>query len=268
MDTDGAIYFGAGNLLYSIGDGGEYGMYTRWSTPFVAGDYIVASPAVSTLTGLVYFGADDGKVYAVDSLTGLQKWSITPTLTPTLTPPTPSPVILGIHPIYTAATIDVSGNVIIGNGSYMQGILYYLNGTTGAVIWSNAFQDVTGPFYNAVAVKDDRIYFSTIAYVYAVERTTGIKQWQYNGTFVYFTAPIVDLSGTIFVCGINTNEDNNAQLKYQSNLISLTDNLDTTFNLNWSKQITTQVGRLAPPVIGLNQTLYISGTDNYIYAVK
>jgi outer membrane protein assembly factor BamB len=150
----------------------------------------------------------------------------------------------------------------------MQGILYYLNGKTGAVIWSNAFDDITGPFYNAVAVKNGRIYLSTIAYVYAIERTTGIKKWQYNGTFVYFTAPMIDLSGTIFVCGINVNEDNQAQLKYQSNLISLTDNLDTTFNINWTKQVTTNIGRLAPPVIGLDKTIYISGTDNFIYAIK
>ena len=49
-------------------------------------------------------------------------------------------------------------------------------------------------------------------------------------------------------------------------LHSLTDN-GNTYTSNWIYKISSK-SRLAPPVLGSDGTIYISATDNKIYAVK
>jgi outer membrane protein assembly factor BamB len=263
MDASGSIYFGAGNNVYAVGDAG-YAGYNKWLIPyFPTNAHVNSSPALGQ-NGYLYFGSDDGFVYAVDSFLGIQKWSFD--ANNYNTPP------MGIHPIYTSATVDASNNVIIGNGSYMNGTLFYLDGLTGALIWSKTSVDWgtnanIGPFYNTVAVKGDTIYLSTIAYVYAINRLTGIQKWYYFNTNCYYTSPIIDASGTLFFASIKA-QDDPAQgwLKNDGILHSITD-MGNSFTSNWSIKVAS-LGRLAPPVLGDNNTIYITSTSNKIYAIR
>jgi outer membrane protein assembly factor BamB len=259
IDGSGSIYFGAGNNVYAVGDAGSQA-YSKWLTPFVTNAHVNSSPALSS-NGYLYFGSDDGYVYAVNSFTGLLKWAFDASGNLNTNPNLP------VHPIYTSASIDASANVIIGTGSYMNGLLYYLDGLTGAVIWTKTdfLSNFNGPFYNTVAINGDTIYLSTIAYVFAINRLNGTTKWYYYNTNCYYTSAAVDASGTLYFGSIKAKTIN----QYTANagvLHCVTDN-GNSFTENWGLQVCNP-GRLAPPVIGTNQTIYISATANNIYAIK
>jgi outer membrane protein assembly factor BamB len=245
IDNTGSIYFGAGPCVYSIGDAG-YSGYPKWLKPFQTGGNVNSSPALGA-NGYLYFGSDDGYVYAVDRFTGLQKWSF-------------SGNDAIVHPIYTSCTVDASNNVIVGNGSYMEGVLYYLDGETGTKIWQQSYDPMIGPFYNTVAVKGNRIYLSTIAYVYIINRLTGDMIATYCNSNCYYTSAVIDASGTLYIGSIDASDLN----KNHALLHSFTDT-GTELIENW--RYDTGVGRLAPPVLGNDGTLYLSSTANAIYAL-
>ena len=256
IDTNDNIYFGAGKSVFSIGDGeGKY--YSRWLNPYDTSANVNSSPALGQ-NGFLYFGSDDGYLYAVDSLTGLSAW-------PRLNLSLPD---IKTHPIYTSVTVDAYNNVIIGNGSYMDGSLNYINGLTGAILWQTSYEPQNGPFYNTVAVKNDTIYLSTIAYVFAIDRLTGNKKWKFQSFNCYYTSPVVDASGIIYVASINANTNHGAVHALQDNGI--------TVEPYWPPYDSgVAYERLAPPVIGKNKTIYISSSANVnsnsgnkIYALK
>jgi outer membrane protein assembly factor BamB len=282
IDAGGSIYIAAGIHVYAIGDAG-YGLYDKWLIPpyFDTSGNITSSPALGQ-NGYLYFGSDDGYIYAIDSLNGTLQWKYDASANATDGLPDGSPV----HPIYTSAAIDASNNVIIGTGSYMNGVLYSfkkdgINGV-GVVNWSNnstdwpdppnpllTEQDLSdnqiGPFYNTVAIHGDTIYLSTIAYVYAINRVTGDKIWKYFNTNYYYSSPIIDASGTLFFTSIDASVDSDTN-KGNGVLHSITDNYDGTYTDNWTITVATP-GRLAPPVLGNNGRIYLTGTSNKVYAV-
>jgi len=254
--TTMTIYLAFGRGIIALGDAG-YQPYLKWYYPVGVSDDIISSPALGNNNNTLYFASVDGFVYAVDSFTGENKWA--------------APYDTG-KPIYGSPTIDASNNVIIGNGSYMDGSLYYLDGATGLLsnAWAtNPFVPPTvppyhkGPLYNTVAVKDNTIYLSTIVYVYAIDRLTGLVNWTqpFFQTNFYYTSPIVDASGNIYCASINMNTNDGM-------VHSLKDN-GTSVSPNWS--YATGAGakeRLGPPVLGSDGTLYLTSTANRIYALK
>jgi outer membrane protein assembly factor BamB len=259
MDASGSIYFGAGNKVYAIGDAGIE-PYSKWLNPFPTNANVNSSPALGP-NGYLYFGSDDGYVYAVDSFTGLHKWSFDASGN---IPPNP---MIPVHPIYTSASVDVSGNVIIGTGSYMNGVLYYLNGITGLPIWTKTdFLSINnGPFYNTVAINGDTIYLSTIAYIFSINRLTGVTKWNYYNTNCYYTSCTIDSNGTLYFGAIQV-QNYEQFTKNDGTLHCVTDN-GVSYTDNWKLEVC-RPGRLAPPVIGTDQTIYISATANNIYAIK
>jgi outer membrane protein assembly factor BamB len=250
IDEFGTLYFGAGTRLYAMNDVGYQG-YLKWFQPFEASGNILSSPALDA-SGTLYFGTDhdDGYVYAVNSTTGLAKWAA-----PTATN----------QPIFSSPTTDSSNNVIIGNGSDHGGNLYYLDTVDGHIRWT--MQDLSGtngPFYNTVAVLQNTIYLSTICGVYAINRQTGVRERTFQSTYYYYTAPTLDASGTIYVGAVYAGTDP-AELN-AGYLLALTDD-GTTITSKWIYKVATR-GRMAPPVISNDGNIYISSTDNRIYAIK
>ena len=246
LDAGGSIYFGAGCSVFALGDAG-YRAYPKWLAPFATDSLVNSSPALGQ-NGYLYFGSCDGYLYAVDSFTGLYKWSFNMSL--------PDPVT---HPIYTSPTVDSYNNVIIGNGSSMDGSLNYIDGATGTPIWQISYEPQNGPFYNTVAVNGDVIYLSTIAYVFAIDRPTGNVKWKFQKVNFYYTSPIVDASGTIYFASINARTSHGT-------VHSVIDN-GMTYIENW-RMDTGVAERLAPPVLGSDGTLYLSSTGNKIYALR
>ena len=256
IDTKGNIYFAAGTRVYALGDAG-YRAYDKWLAPYDTHKNINSSPALGQ-NGFLYFGSDTGYVYAVDSFTGLETWASPVNLS--------LPDTVTVHPIYTSPTVDASNNVIIGNGSYMDGSLNYLDGLTGAILWGKSYDAQTGPFYNPAAVNGDTIYLSTIACVYAIDRTTGNKKYSYFHMNCYYTSPAIDASGIIYVGSIDCLNTNNGILHaLQDTGSALIELWQTPLGV---EGIDIGPGRLAPPVLGSNRTIYISSTANKIYAIK
>jgi outer membrane protein assembly factor BamB len=253
MGANGTIYFGAGSAMYAIGDNSTE-FYSKWLNPFITGGVINSSPALGT-SGYLYFGSDDGYVYALDSFTGVQLWAFDATVG-----------LLPVQPIYSSPTVDASNNVLIGNGSNTDGVLYYLDGLSGAVLWSYpappqtapSVQSSVGPFYNAVAVRGNTVYLSTMTTVYALDRLSGLKNWHFNKASCYYSSALVDANGHIFFTSINARTSHGM-------VHSLTDN-GSTYTENWSYD--TGPGRLAAPVLDSNGTIYLSSTANKIYALQ
>lgn len=264
LDGSGSIYFGAGNNVYALGDAG-YAAYPKWlNVVYSTGANVNSSPALGQ-NGLLYFGSDDGYLYAVDSFTGTYQWKKNLSDASANVPP-----IGDVHPIYTSPSVDASNNVIIGTGSYMNGVLCYVNGTNGlgTLIWAQTYDANIGPFYNTVAIKGDTIYLSTIAYVYAISRVTGAKKWYYFNTNFYYTSPIVDANGILYFASIKAEDDpNNGPQKQYNGILHCVSDTGIAPHENWSI-VLCNTGRLATPVIGTNKTIYISGTSNKVYAIR
>jgi outer membrane protein assembly factor BamB len=249
MDTSGSIYFGINNFMIAMGDAG-YQPYTKWANAtFDASDNIISSPALGT-NGYLYFASVNGWVYALNSFTGAIIWSYNTG-----------------QPIYASPTVDASNNVIVGNGSNMDGSLYYLDGITGlpSPTWTtnpfepNYYTSQEGPLYNTVAVHGNTIYLSTIAYVYAINRLNGIVVWNFHKPNFYYTSPIVDASGNIYVASITADLRNSSINRGMLHSIKN----DGTENWNYDTGV---IERLAPPVLSTNRRLYLTSTANNIYA--
>lgn len=267
IDNDGTLYFGAGQRVYSVGDDGYYG-FLRWLVPFAANANVNSSPALGQ-NGFLYFGSDDGFVYAVNRLTGLLLWKFNATVVG-------SPVV---QPIYTSVTVDASNNVIIGNGSSMDGVLYYLDGMSLGIsdasrnLWTCKPQaSLGGPMYNTVAVKGNTIYLSTIGHVYAINRLNGQVKWRLKSTNYYYTSPIIDASGTIFVASLNAITNNGT-------IHALKDNGSSVARFWPDYDTGNSYQRLAQPILGEDGTIYITSTvsnnnstlnatNMHIYAIK
>ena len=127
----------------------------KWSFP--AGGAITSSPAVSN--GVVYFGSQDGNVYALDDTTGTELWSYT----------------TGAGVSSSPAVID--GLLFVGSDAF-----YALDATTGTEVWSAAIAGTSSP-----AVENGVVYFATLqptiftgGSVYALNARTGEPLWQYT----------------------------------------------------------------------------------------
>jgi outer membrane protein assembly factor BamB len=132
-----------------------------------------SSPLV--VDGLVYVGAWDGGVYALDARTGKIRWRTQ------------------TDGEFNSSAAYGSGTVFIGNNA---GSLWALNAKTGAVRWTarsaGGFLHPREYFYATPAVAYGRVYAgNTDGSVYAFGASTGHLLWERRaGTYVY-TAPAV-----------------------------------------------------------------------------
>lgn len=164
---------------------------------FATGNRVVSSPVISGKA--LYFGADDGNVYALDSETGRQIWK-----TKTRGPVPATPAV-------------VNGTLYVG--SY-DGNFYALNADTGALKWKFATggerrfeakglhgmqpknQTIADPFdifLSSPVVVDGAVYFgSGDGNVYALDATSGELRWKFKtGDVVHASPAFAD--GVVFV---------------------------------------------------------------------
>jgi len=149
----------------------------RWSFP-TAGSPVESSPLV--VDGVVYAGAHNGRLYAVDAATGKQRWS------------------------YQAPS-DIKGSAALANGLIVvgdyAGNVHALDPASGAERWT-----YTGGvrFYGGPAVSGDTIVIGDVGgAVIAIDARTGDELWRHStgGAYVYSTAAIAD--GRAFVGSYN-----------------------------------------------------------------
>ena len=158
----------------------------RWAFP--TGNRVVSSPVIQGAT--LYFGSDDGNVYAVDAATGRQVWKHA----------TRGPV---------PATPAVSGDTVYV-GSY-DGHFYALNAGTGALRWKfttggerhfeakglhgmtpmgQTFFDLYDLYLSSPVVVGDSVFFgSGDGNLYALDRRNGALRWKFGTGDVVHASP-------------------------------------------------------------------------------
>ena len=118
--------------------------------------------------GVVYIGAGDGNVYALNASTGAKLWSYNTRMVREL-----------------LARRGEWGGLYIG--ARVDGNVYALNASTGAKLWSYT----TGnPVNSSPAVANGVVYIGSLdGDVYALNASTGAKLWSYTtGSDVYVLA--------------------------------------------------------------------------------
>jgi len=167
----------------------------KWKFP--TGDRIVSSPVYAD--GVIYFGSDDGNVYALAAADGRQLWKHR----------TGGPV---------PATPAVAGGVVYV-GSY-DGKFYALDARTGALRWKFATagerrfeakglhgmqpktQTIPDPFdvfLSSPVIGGDAVYFgSGDGFVYALDVASGDLKWKFRTGDVVHASPAY-ADGVVFV---------------------------------------------------------------------
>jgi outer membrane protein assembly factor BamB len=158
----------------------------KWKFP--TGDRIVSSPVYQD--GAIYFGGDDGNVYAVDAASGRQLWKYR----------TGGPV---------AATPAVAGNVVYV-GSY-DGRFYALDAKTGQTQWkfvtegerrfeaknlhgqlpkNQTIADAFDVFLSSPVVAGGSVFFgSGDGHVYSLDAASGALNWRFRTGDVVHASP-------------------------------------------------------------------------------
>ncbi len=166
----------------------------KWRFP--TGDRIISSPVIAN--GILYFGSEDGNLYAVDSTTGMQRWKRT----------TGGPV---------SATPAVANGTVYA-GSY-DGWFYALDAATGALRWKFAtkgerryeakglhgwqpktqtFPDPFDTFQSSPVVAAGAVSFgSGDAHLYSLDAATGELKWKFATGDVVHASPAY-AGGTLF----------------------------------------------------------------------
>ena len=158
----------------------------KWT--FTTGARVVSSPVWRD--GTLYFGSDDGNVYAVDAATGRQRW-------------------MARTDGAVASTPALDGDRLLAL-SY-DGRLYALDARTGEVLWKFAtagerrfearglhgmqprtqtFADMYDVFLSSPLVVGGKVYFgSGDGHVYAVDAATGALAWKFATGDVVHASP-------------------------------------------------------------------------------
>jgi outer membrane protein assembly factor BamB len=212
--TNGLIIFGSDALN---GTGKVYALNSEkgrleWSIPTGS----LVSNGLDAGDNVVYFGSQDGKLYAVDTYSGNARWSVTldaPNHSKVYSPTLDNGVIyvgVGDHSVYAVDTFSgnvrwsfdqmegavvskplcKSGYVYVGS---QDGCVYALNASNGKLAWKYT----TGgpikatPLYGASGQAPIIYAGSGDNNVYAIDAKFGLPYWQYKASGPVDTTPIV-----------------------------------------------------------------------------
>ena len=145
---------------------------TLWT--FTVGNAVKTSPAV--VDGIVYFGSDDGYVYALNAANGSLIWKYN-----TDGPVQSSPAV-------------VNGVVYIGG--YHSHAVFALNAYTGGLIWRAPTDSVYPNQISSVAVANGLVYVDTGfmgsgCLLYAFDASTGNLTWKHSASGWTNCSPVV-----------------------------------------------------------------------------
>jgi outer membrane protein assembly factor BamB len=161
----------AGDLVYvGSGDGRMYALDRV--TGAVRWSRDMGSPIASSPavgTRRVFFGTRDGRFHALDAATGEVRWRLT------VGPDFPWPWGHESGDVYTSSPVHVNGTVIFGSGD---GHVYALDARTGRQHWRAV---AGGRVRSSPAVDGGRVYVgSADGRVYAFDLRTGALRWRYD----------------------------------------------------------------------------------------
>jgi parallel beta-helix repeat protein len=140
---------------------------------YTTGNRVFSSPAV--VSGRVYVGSEDGKVYCLDAYTGAHIWN------------------------YTTGSYAYSSPAVVGGRVYVgseDGKVYCLDAYTGAHIWSYI---TASSVFSSPAVVGGRVYVgSDDNKIYCLDALTGAHIWSYTTSNAVQSCPAV-VDGRVYV---------------------------------------------------------------------
>jgi len=141
------------------------------------GDGVASTPALSADGSKLYVGCKDGKLYALNTNTGVVLWNFT----------------AGASFFASSPAVTPRGVVIVGA---MDSYLYAVDGSTGAQVWS--YQS-TGWMYSSPAVAaDGTVYMgSDDGFVYSFD-PDGTVRWRVQTLGAVQSSPAIASDGTIY----------------------------------------------------------------------
>ena len=232
IGPDGAIYIGSEKVmnndtpyLYCINTNGTL----RWR--YAPASPIYSSAAISQDGATIYFGSDDGKLYALSTNGTTVRWTFN----------------TGPKAITAAPAIGADGKIYIGVGSVLNPKFYCVN-TNGTTNWVFT---CTNRIQSSAAIGDDgTIYFgSDDMHVYALN-TNGTLKWAAFTGATNGSSPAIAADGTIYI-----GSDDGKLYAFNSSGSNL-----------WT--FTTGAIIFSSPAIGTNGTVYVGSEDAKIYALN
>jgi len=279
----------------------------KW-TPFrvnqADGDpYVRSSPVLSSDGSVAYFGANDGKVYAVSTVDGTKKWEF---LTTAGQPVRSSPAVglggtiyvggndqkmyaieddgtdgtklwdvgTGGH-IWSSPAIGTDGTVYFGVNDHILDA-YHANGT---LKWS---ENLSSEVMSSPAIFNDHVYVGTYdGKLHARDVQTGdVKQgFPFQASWIIYSSPAIGEDGTIYFASTDGNVyalNPDGSEKWRRSLGSSTFVFSSPalgyYNLYIGCKYATGGPVMSTPAVAArdssDELIYVGSYDHYLYAVN
>jgi len=182
IGRDGIVYVGFADLrLHAITAKG----CLKWQSD-PAGNWSEVTPALSPDGFSIYYGADDGYLYARNTGDGSLKWK--------------SPITYG--GIQSSPAIGDDGTIYVGT---QYGNLWALSPKDGSLTWDyyTSYSAYSSPAVGA----DGVIYFATTYGHLCAMNPDGTVKWAYEGSHAsdghFYSSPAVDSNGVLYIGSTN-----------------------------------------------------------------
>ncbi len=241
VGPDGTIYFGStdGNL-YAVTPNGK----KKWA--FNIGNFIFSSPAISSDGRIIYIGASDNFLYAVNAASGTYKWKYE---TGDKIISSPALGHDGIEPVVYVGSLDNH--------------VYALAANNGTLKWKF---ETNAEVYGSPAISaDGRIYVGECKTGSAEEyqfklfclNVDGSKNWDLVAGTGFYSSPAIGPEGNIYIGS------------WDGYLFSI-DDIGTT--VNWSVRTSPPADINSSPAIGIvnlkDPVIYVGAKDGNFYALQ
>ena len=226
---------------------------TKWA--FKAGGPIVTSPAIAD--GVVYIGALDGHLYAVDQETGKEKWNFKSRMPIASSPAVAGDALYFVSSAGSLAALDIK----TGQPKWVYAVEYErkfeaknLHGYPSA---TQTIPDAWDLFTSSPAVANGKVYFgSGDGNVYAVDAQTGALLWKFPTKDVVHSSPAV-VNNTVYIGSWDSYlyaiDADSGQEKW-------------SFKSGEDNTIHNQVGFQSSPTV-VDGTVYVGCRDAHVYAL-
>ena len=171
VDSNGVVYVGClDRKMYAINQDGT----KKWS--FMTGGRIGSSPSLSSDESTLYFGSEDGYLYALNTSNGSEKWRFK----------TQSAII-------SSPAIDASGTIYIGS---LDNCVYAVK-KDGTLAWK---YDTGSRIGSSPSISNGIVYVGNESGdLYAIDASNGQLKWSYKTGGYIMSSPAIDSNGTVYV---------------------------------------------------------------------
>jgi eukaryotic-like serine/threonine-protein kinase len=225
----------------------------KWRFP--TGERVISSPVFAD--GVIYFGSDDGHLYAVDAAEGVQRWMFA------TKGPVPSSPAIANGLVYFASydgnfySVDVATGRLKWKFATGGERRFEAKGIHGMQPRNQTFPDPFDVYLSSPVVAQGLVYFgSGDTNIYALDAANGELRWKFAAGDVVHASPAYS-TGTIFVGSWDS---------YFYALDAASGKLKWRFHGGEDGQIHNQVGFQSSPAI-VDDVIYTGCRDAHVYAL-